>query len=89
MQYIHFPVTSSDPNLDFQVMILFNMKQLERDTTKSCIRTTIETFLTASARAYQKHKRPFLFLLLIYMRFLTIFYAKTMDGTLLYCGLRQ
>ena len=40
-------------------------------------------------------KRPFLFLLLIYMRFLTIFYAKTTGlsfivdvnhGTLLYCG---
>jgi len=30
----------------------------------------------ARSRAYQKH--VFLFLLLIYMRFLTIFYAKTM-----------
>jgi len=33
---------------------------------------------------YCMGQRPFLFLLLIYMRFLTIFYAKTWDS--LYCG---
>jgi len=37
---------------------------------------------------YCMDKRPFLFLLLIYMRFLTIVYARK-HGTLLYCGLRQ
>ena len=37
---------------------------------------------------YCMGKRPFLILLLIYMRFLTIFYAKK-HGTLLYWGLRQ
>ena len=41
-----------------------------------------DVFLTASARGYQNTycmgKKPFLFLLLIYMRFLTTFYAKTM-----------
>jgi len=37
---------------------------------------------------YCMAKRPFIFLLLIYMRILKIFYAKK-HGTLLYCGLRQ
>ena len=47
-----------------------------------------DAFLATSARAYQNTycmgKRPFLFLLLIYMWLLTIFYAKK-HGTLLYC----
>jgi len=37
---------------------------------------------------YCMGKRTFLFLLLIYKRFLTIFYTKTV-GLFLYCGLRQ